>query len=203
MLNVTFHGVRGAAPVPAPGNLRYGTHTACVVIEAPKEPPIVLDLGSGLRRWAPTLETDAPLRATALVTHLHWGHVQGLPDFAPLDDHRTTLEVFGPPPDQGPLGRVLADTLGPPWFRERFDEKRAIIRFHEVRDEDFGVGGAKVTVRPVPHGASVTNCYRVERDGLSVAYVPDHDAPPDLDRVDDGVLEVAGGADLLVHDAQL
>ncbi|MEA2931629.1 MAG: hypothetical protein QOI56_414, partial [Actinomycetota bacterium] len=48
MLNVTFHGVRGSAPVPSPGNVRFGTHTACVALEVPKEEPIVLDLGSGL-----------------------------------------------------------------------------------------------------------------------------------------------------------
>ncbi len=204
VLNVTFHGVRGSAPVPAAGNLRYGTHTACVVVESPKEPPIVLDLGSGLRRWEATIDVyDHPLRAAALLTHLHWGHVQGLPDFAPLDDHHTVLDVFGPPPDQGPLARVLADTLGPPWFRDRFDEKPAIIRVHDVRDEDFAIGDAKVKARSVPHGAAVTNAYRIERDGVTIAYVPDHDAPADLDRVDEGVLEVADGVDLLVHDAQL
>ncbi len=203
VLNVTFHGVRGSAPVAGPGNLRYGTHTACVVVEAPTEHPLVLDLGSGLRRWGQFLAEGEPVRATALLSHLHWGHVQGLTDFEPLDDHRTVLEVFGPSPDQGDLGRLLADTLGPPWFRERFEEKPAIIRFNEVRDEEIAVGPAKVTVRSVPHGAAVTNGYRVDWDGLSVAYVPDHDPPPDLDQVADAVLELAAGVDLLIHDAQL
>ncbi len=192
--------------MPGPGNVRYGTHTACVVVEAPKEHPLVLDLGSGLRRWAQFMEAEAPetpLRASALLSHLHWGHVQGLPDFEPLDDHRTVLEVFGPPADQGDLGRLLADTLGPPWFRQRFDEKPAMIRFNEVRDEEFSVGAARITVRSVPHGEAATNGYRVDWDGLSLAYVPDHDPPPDLDRVPGAVLELADGVDLLIHDAQL
>jgi len=182
-----------------------------VVLEAPKEDPVVLDLGSGLRRWAETRAvasaddaTVVPLRATALLSHLHWGHVQGLPDFDPLDDYRTVLDVFGPAPDQGPLGRVLADALGPPWFREKFDERAAIMRFHEVCDEELVVGAdTRVTVRSVPHGAAATNGYRVERDGVSVAYVSDHDPPADLDGVAEGVLELAAGVDLLIHDAQL
>jgi phosphoribosyl 1,2-cyclic phosphodiesterase len=202
VLNVTFHGVRGAAPVPGPGHVRYGTHTACVALEAPKEDPVVLDLGSGLRRWSRTLP-EGPVRAAALVSHLHWGHVQGLPDFEPLDHPGTVVDVFGPRPDQGPLGRVVADTLGPPWFRERFDERAGLVRFHEVQDEEFAVGQAKVTVRSVPHGGAVTNGYRVELDGVSVAYVSDHDPPSDLAGVDEGVLELAAGVDLLVHDAQL
>ena len=59
VLNVTFHGVRGPAPVPGPGNARYGTHTACVTLEVPKEDPLVLDLGSGLRRWSRSLAAAA------------------------------------------------------------------------------------------------------------------------------------------------
>jgi len=197
--------------------VRYGNHTACVALEVPKEEPIVLDLGSGLRRWEHSLATagpdspaDAmdgstagPLRAAALLSHLHWGHVQGLPGFGPLDHPATVLDVFGPRPEQGPLGRLVIDTLGPPWFRDRLDQRAGLVRFHEVHDEELPIGPAKVTVRAVPHGPGVTNGYRVERGGVSVAYVSDHDPPPDLDGIDEGVLELADGVDLLVHDAQL
>ena len=219
MLNVTFHGVRGSAPVPGPGNLRYGTHTACVVLDVPKEDPIVLDLGSGLRRWSRSLaeaaarrrgrnrpgdDTAVPLRAVALLSHLHWGHVQGLPGFGPLDHPGTVLDVFGPRPEEGPLARVMADTLGPPWFRQRFDDRPGTVRFHEVGEEAMVVGpDAKVTIRSVPHGAAATNGYRVDHGGVSVAYVSDHDPPHNLDGVPEGVLELAAGVDLLIHDAQL
>jgi phosphoribosyl 1,2-cyclic phosphodiesterase len=212
VLNVTFHGVRGRAPVPRPENARYGTHTACITVEAPKEDPLVLDLGSGLHRWARSLSAAAgdvpgaepgPLRAAVLVSHLHWGHVQGLPDFAPLEHPGTVLDVFGPRPDEGPLARLVADTLGPPWFRERLDGKPGTVRFNEVRHEELPIGRAKVTVRSVPHGMAVTNGYRVEWDGVTVAYVSDHDPPPGLDEVPEDVLELAAGADLLIHDAQL
>ncbi len=230
VLNVTFHGVRGSVPVPRPGNLRYGTHTACVVLEVPKEDPLVLDLGSGLRRWEASLAvaalagtalvapvaapvadpvdlvgdaTAVPLRAAVLLSHLHWGHVQGLPGFGPLDHPGTVLDLFGPRPDEGPLARLVNDTMGPPWFRRRLDQRAGLVRFHEVRDEELAVGQAKVTVRSVPHGGGVTNGYRVEWDGASVAYVADHDPPPDLDGVPESVLELAAGVDLLIHDAQL
>ena len=45
--------------------------------------PIVLDLGTGLRFWGDTSPHGRQLPRHALVTHLHWDHVQGLPFFVP------------------------------------------------------------------------------------------------------------------------
>ena len=84
MLNVTFYGVRGSTPCPCDDNRRYGGNTSCVELEAPGEDPIVLDLGTGLRLFGETLPPDGSFRGTALVTHLHWDHVQGLPFFVPI-----------------------------------------------------------------------------------------------------------------------
>ena len=47
-----------------------------------------------------------------------------------------------------------------------------------------------------------TNGYRVEWDGISVAYMSDHGPPTDLAGVPEPVLELAAGVDLLIHDAQ-
>ncbi|MBV9951350.1 MAG: MBL fold metallo-hydrolase, partial [Acidimicrobiia bacterium] len=81
LLNVSFWGVRGSTPCPCEENRRYGGNTACVALEAPGHEPIVLDLGTGLRFWGTTLPLDGSFRGSALVTHLHWDHVQGLPFF--------------------------------------------------------------------------------------------------------------------------
>jgi ribonuclease BN (tRNA processing enzyme) len=206
MLTVTFHGARGVAPSPGPANRRYGTHTACVALEVDGEDPLLLDLGSGLARFAAAVGGGhtpfrhaplghTPFRGSALLTHLHRGHVEGLAGFAPLDQPGARLDVYGPRPDDGPLARVMAGVLGP---RERL----GILRFHEAFDEDFAVGQAKVMVRGVVHGGVPTNGYRVEWDGLSVAYVSDHGPPTDLSGVPEPVLELAAGVDLLIHDAQ-
>lgn len=85
-------------------------------------------------------------------------------------------EVFGPPP-----GR---DAVGSRWV--------------VVEDEDLAVGDAKVTVRSVPHAEPV-NGYRVEWQGVTVAYVSVQQGPPAFDTVAEEVLELAEGADLLVH----
>ena len=59
-----------------------------------------------------------------------------------------------------------------------------------------------VTARSVPH-IGPTNGYRLERDGVSVVYISDHQQPIDGSLVvPDAVLELCDHADLVIHDAQ-
>jgi phosphoribosyl 1,2-cyclic phosphodiesterase len=204
LLNVTFFGVRGSTPCPCEANRRYGGNTACVVLESPGESPIILDLGTGLRFFGETQPTDGTFAGTALVSHLHWDHVQGLPFFVPIDRAGAELDVYGPVQDDAGLGLegAFGEFMRPPYFPVRADELRGDIRFHDVGDGDFAIGNAKVRVRQVPH-LGPTNGYRVETNGTTVAYISDHQAPRDGScHVDERVLELCDGADLLIHDAQ-
>ena len=201
MLSVTFHGVRGSTPCSSQATSRYGGNTACVVLEVAGEPPLVLDLGTGLRRWDGDGEGGGVFEGTALLTHVHWDHVMGLPFFRPIDRPGARLDVFGPTFAGAPLAETFAHLMGPPFFPVRPDQLAGDIHFHDVSGGELEVGTATVTVRSVPH-LGPTNGYRIDWGGASVAYVSDHQAPPGADTVDAGVLELADGVDLLVHDAQ-
>jgi phosphoribosyl 1,2-cyclic phosphodiesterase len=201
VLSVTFHGVRGSTPCSSPATSRYGGNTACVVLEVAGEPPLVLDLGTGLRRWDGYRVGDGVFEGTALLTHVHWDHVMGLPFFPPIDRPGARLDVFGPTFAGVPLAETFANLMGPPFFPIRPDQLKGDIRFHDVADGELSVGTATVAVRSVPH-LGPTNGYRIDWGGASVAYVSDHQAPPGSDTVDAGVLELSDGVDLLVHDAQ-
>ncbi len=146
-LTVTFYGVRGSTPCPCEANLRYGGNTACVALEAPGCEPIVLDLGTGLRYWGDTLPKDGSFRGSALITHLHWDHVQGLPFFVPIDRPGARLDIYGPPQNDCTLEQAFEDFMRPPYFPVRFTDLRGDIRFHDVTDTDVAIGDAKVKVR--------------------------------------------------------
>jgi phosphoribosyl 1,2-cyclic phosphodiesterase len=195
--------VRGSTPCPCEANRRYGGNTSCVALESPGHEPIVLDLGTGLRFWGETLDPAQPFAGAALVTHIHWGHVQGLPFFTPVLQAGARFDVYGPPPHEGgSLGEVFNELMRPPFFPVRTSDLLGDIRFHDAWQEDLELDGAKVKVRTVPH-VGATNGYRVEMGGAVVAYVSDHQMPVDGSlTVSDQVLELCDGADLLIHDAQ-
>jgi phosphoribosyl 1,2-cyclic phosphodiesterase len=203
-LNVTFWGVRGSTPCPCDGNRRYGGNTACVALEVAGEDPIVLDLGTGLRFWGETQPQDGSFRATALLTHIHWDHVQGLPFFVPALKAGSRLDVYGPP-DGCSLGEAFDTFMRPPFFPVRVSDLQGTIHFHDVTDADLAIGGAKVRVRPVPH-TGATNGYRIDWDGASVAYISDHQSPATAtgegETIAAAVLELCDGVDLLIHDTQ-
>ncbi|MGI8794479.1 MAG: MBL fold metallo-hydrolase [Acidimicrobiales bacterium] len=170
-------------------------------LEVPGEPPLLFDLGTGLRFYGATQPLDGSFKGTALITHIHWDHVQGLPFFAPVDRVGAEFDIYGPAQAEGPLGDVFGDFMRPPYFPVHFSELRGAIRFHDVLDEDVSIGNAKVRVRPVPH-CGPTVGYRVDWNGASVAYISDHQAPLSLDTVAESVLDLVDGVDLLIHDAQ-
>ncbi|HEY7073499.1 MAG TPA: MBL fold metallo-hydrolase [Acidimicrobiales bacterium] len=171
-------------------------------LDAPGHDPIVLDLGTGLRQLGQTLPTDGSFQGSALVTHMHWDHVQGLPFFAPILAPGARLDIYGPPQEAGSLAEAFHQFVRPPFFPVTVEELYGQIAFHDVTDCDVEIDGAKVRVRPVPH-VGANNGYRVEMGGAIVAYVADHQMPHDgSHEVSDAVLELCDGADLVIHDAQ-
>jgi len=201
-MNVSFFGVRGSTPCACRDLARYGGNTACVALESPGHDPVVLDLGTGLRYWGETQPQDGSFRGSALVTHLHWDHVQGLPFFVPVLRPGARLDVYGPPSEGMTLEAAFHEFLRPPFFPVRIEDLDGEIVFHDMLDEVLAVGDAKVTSRTVPH-CGRTAGYRVQFDGTTVAYVSDHQGPADgsMD-IADSVLELAEDVDLLIHDAQ-
>ena len=199
MVNVTFWGVRGSTPCPCEANQRYGGNTACVSVEAPGQDPLILDLGTGLRFFGEAVPVDPPLKALALVTHLHWDHVQGLPFFVPINRAGAELTICGRP-DQGSIQAAFEDFMRPPYFPVRPADLAGSIAYRDVQDESFDWGRAHITAGDVPH-TGATNGYRIELDGVVIAYISDHQEPAD-GSIAESVLDLCRDADLVIHDAQ-
>lgn len=202
LLTVTFYGVRGSTPCPCTRTRRYGGNTACVALERPDTDPIVLDLGTGLRDFGEAWPADRPFHGTALVTHLHWDHVQGLPFFGPILKPGSSIDVHGPVEDGVGLGAAFSQFMRPPFFPITVTDLPGEVRFHDVAPGSFAVGDARVTAASIPH-VGTTLGYRIDVDGVSVAYVSDHQQPGAVvGAIDDAVLELCRGVDLLIHDSQ-
>jgi phosphoribosyl 1,2-cyclic phosphodiesterase len=200
---VRFWGVRGSTPCEGPRYERYGGHSSCVSVEADGQAPVVFDLGTGLRAYGEHIA--GVFHGAVMLTHLHWDHVQGLPFFVPLHRQGSAVDVYGPRQEGGPLADVFAELMRPPFFPIRPRDLGGDLRFHDTGDDDFPVGHAKVRSRWVRH-VGPTLGFRLDWNGVSVAYIPDHGpgcCPDDADDyVPHEVLELCDGVDLLIHDAQ-
>jgi ribonuclease BN (tRNA processing enzyme) len=205
-VELTFYGTRGSCPCAGEQYSVYGGNTACVGITFETGEPIILDLGTGLRSFGaaldgPDLTTVLPFRASVLLTHLHLDHVVGLPFFAPLRHRDSVLDIYGPRQPEGDLADALSALVQPPFFPIPLADLPGQIHCHDTADEDLAIGSAKVRARSVAHRGPTLG-YRIEADGTSVAYIPDHQQPAEHHDLDDGVLELCAGVDLLVHDGQ-
>jgi phosphoribosyl 1,2-cyclic phosphodiesterase len=172
-------------------------------------PTLILDAGTGIRRVT-TLLAGQPFTGTILLTHLHWDHVQGLPFFRAGDRDDATVTLLLPDQHDGTgAEEVLARAMSPPHFPIRPRELRGRWTFGTTGPGRLEAGGFTVLACEIPHKGGRTLGYRVS-DGRSVAaYVTDH-CPTALGPGPDGwgeyhlaAVELAAGADVVVHDAQL
>lgn len=205
-MEVTFFGVRGSCPCSGDRYRRVGGNTACTAVRVDGEAPLVLDLGTGLRALGDALQSTArrqgrPIQASALLTHLHFDHILGLPFFSPLMDPGAVLTVYGPPQEGLSLRETLASAVQPPFFPVQMMDLAGELDIREVVDEEFPIGSLTVRAARVPH-LGTTLGFRVDAGGRSLAYLPDHQAPLDRCTVPESVRQLCDGVDLLLHDAQ-
>lgn len=189
-------GCRGSLATPGPRTVRYGGNTTCVELRTASGAVVVLDAGTGIRDLGRTL-IGTVTELDLLLTHLHLDHIEGLGFFAPLFDPGCTIRIYGPRPDGGSLAEMVSAYLSPPYFPVPFERIDADISFVELERDTFELDGMRVTSAPVTHPGP-TLAYRLSENGSSLAFVPDNE--PGLAR--ESGLEVAAGADLLLHDAQ-
>jgi phosphoribosyl 1,2-cyclic phosphodiesterase len=164
-------------------------------------PVLVLDAGTGLRRLSVLLAGEA-FRGTMLLTHLHWDHLQGLPFFPAGDRPDAQVRMLIPLDDEdaSPVD-VLSRGMSPPHFPITPLELRGSWQFDAIKPGRYELEGFEVTVAEVPHKGGRTFGYRVDDGRSSIVYVPDH-GPPSSDELDSAVVDLARGADVLLHDAQ-
>jgi phosphoribosyl 1,2-cyclic phosphodiesterase len=204
-------GARGSTPAPGPEFLRYGGHTSCLAIahDAGAAPTLILDAGTGLRRVTALLR-GAAFTGTILLSHLHWDHFQGLPFFPGGDRDDARVILLMPDNDLGISAEaLLARAMSPPLFPIEPSGLRGHWTFGTVTPGRLKAEGYAIEAREVPHKGGRTLGYRVSDGAATLAYIPDHcptalgPGPEGWGEYHQAALDLAAGADLLVHDAFL
>jgi phosphoribosyl 1,2-cyclic phosphodiesterase len=166
---------------------------------------LVLDGGTGLRSLGLALPAgEEPLNI--LLTHLHLDHIQGLMFFAPMFQQQSKIVIWGPASPEASLEDRIARYISAPLTPIEVRELPCHPSFREARSTEWRIGSATVHAGSVAHRGPTLG-YRVEADGQSLCYIPDHEPACGVslaDLEDDWIsgLDLARDVSLLIHDCQ-
>jgi phosphoribosyl 1,2-cyclic phosphodiesterase len=205
-VRATVWGCRGSIASPGAETVRYGGNTPCIELRPAEGPLIVLDAGTGIRRLGVNCEREGLRHLHVVLTHLHLDHIEGLAFFSPLWLREVDLHVWGPASPVESLASRVARYFSPPLFPIALKDVPGAITFHDVSDEEWTIGSVRLRAQPIAHPGPTVG-YRIQEDGRTLAYLPDHEPaltgelgarPPEWV----SGFSLADRADVLVHDAQ-
>jgi phosphoribosyl 1,2-cyclic phosphodiesterase len=204
-MQVTVWGCRGSLATPGAETVRYGGNTSCVEVQLDDGTLLVLDAGTGIRPLGLKLEESTePIHL--LLTHLHLDHLEGLGFFMPIWHAEREVHIWGPRSPLRALQPRVARYFSPPLFPVDINDIPARLTFHDVPEGPWELGSALIEAGPVTHPGPTVG-FRIAENDTTFAYIPDHE--PDIagDLATSATpwvsgIRVAGGVDLLFHDAQ-
>jgi phosphoribosyl 1,2-cyclic phosphodiesterase len=198
--------------------VRYGGNTACVELRTKSGVFIIFDSGTGIRELGLQLAREAgKVSAHLMLGHTHWDHISGFPFFSPLFVPGNHVTIYGARDLDRSLRDVLAGQMHYTYFPVPLGDLRAEIEFSELEEGEINIEDTVVRSHYLNHTA-VCMGYRVEADGVSVAYITDHE-PYGFGGAQDGavgsglrtgfihggdqrLINFVRGVDLLIQDAQ-
>jgi phosphoribosyl 1,2-cyclic phosphodiesterase len=200
-MKIRFWGVRGSIPVPGPSTVRVGGNTPCVEVETEKREVVILDAGTGIRLLGLDVAgRGGRLIAVLLFSHTHWDHIQGLPFFSPARLPHNRLVILGERRMGVHLEQLLRGQMVDAYLPFTIEDLRADLLIKEVLDGEKIVVGERTTILPrrLLHPGGGFG-YRIACGDKAVVYASDVSHP--LDGLDPRLVDLARGADLLIHDA--
>jgi phosphoribosyl 1,2-cyclic phosphodiesterase len=200
-LAIRFWGVRGGIACPDPQTAKYGGNTACVEVRF-GDKLLIFDGGTGIRRLGEMLmASGSPLNADIFYSHFHMDHVCGLPFFTPCYIPTSRLRLWGGSLRLGQTTKqALSAMMADPLFPVGLDEFKAKIEYCDFRAGETLEPHTNATLRTAPlnHPGGCTG-YRLDFGEKAIAYVTDTEHTPGV--LDENVLDLIDGADVLIYDA--
>lgn len=216
-MRAKFWGTRGSIATPGPGTVHFGGNTSCVEVTTNAGDIFMFDCGTGARSLGASLVASGkPIKATILLSHTHWDHIQGFPFFTPLFMPGNEITVCGPQGSGRSLHDVLAGQMEFNYFPVELNALPAKITFRELAEGTHEFGTTRVVAQYLNH-PTMTLGYRIEADDSAAIYFCDHEPfsttfwhkQPTLGDADSIVHEgdrrharFMAGAGLVIHDAQ-
>ena len=196
---VKFWGVRGSVPTPGKDTVKYGGNTSCIEMQVGGK-RLIFDGGTGIRELGKEMIQEMPVEAYLFFTHYHWDHIQGFPLFTPAFSKGNCFHIYGAIPPEGEsmkqhfIDRVLHYNSPIP-----LKGMQADLQFYELEHgQKMMLHDIEIETGSLNHPNTAMG-YRVTWNGRSAVYCSDTEHFSD--RLDENVVHLARGADVLIYDA--
>ncbi|MFC2124212.1 MBL fold metallo-hydrolase [Bacteroidota bacterium] len=204
-VRIKFYGTRGSIPVSDPDFQEFGGNTTCISIKGNLENRIgILDAGTGIRKLGKEiLSPDNPLECNEIIilfSHFHWDHILGFPFFNPAydPDRIITIMAMGENLPVKDLRDIFDVAMQSEYFPVNLDDMNAKIDFLMPGKDMENIWDTKITSYKHNHPGGAYS-YRFERNDKVWTICTDIEHG---ETIDQNVVELAKGADLLIHDGQ-
>ena len=205
-MRLRIWGSRGSLASPGAGTKRYGGNTSCIELRPSGGGVVILDAGTGIRELGVRLVEEGVRKIHLLLTHLHVDHLEGLGTFAPLYREGTEVHIWGPASPVASLEERVATYFSPPLFPVTLAEVPGRVQFHNASENEWLIDGTRFVSHAIVHPGPTVG-YRIEEDGVVLAYLTDHEPALGADLAVDAAEWISGfaiahRASLLIHDCQ-
>jgi ribonuclease BN (tRNA processing enzyme) len=181
-----------------------GGNSSCVEVVAAGR-RLIFDAGTGIIELGRQMMREGSERSAHIfLSHAHHDHIEGLRFFEPAYSCDWKFHLYGPGSGPGVLRDIFKKTMEPHLFPVSLEELPAKVHIEQLGAFTRLKFGSKPTVTVTArhsraHPKVGVMLYRVACAGRSVVYASDIESP--LGGYED-VVDLARGADLLIHDAQ-
>ncbi|MBS1745901.1 MAG: MBL fold metallo-hydrolase [Bacteroidetes bacterium] len=203
-MKIKFYGVRGSIPVCGREYERYGGNTTCISILREQVNRIaILDAGTGIRILGNELVAKKLSQSVIniMFTHFHWDHIQGFPFFAPayIRNQHIGLLTMGKKRKIKNLKEIFSMQMQKEFFPVQLDKMGANFEFfhYGIKETIYGAKLKAVAQYHKFRGGSFG--FRLDDDDVSLVVCTDVEHYRGIDKK---IVELAMGADVLVHDGQ-
>lgn len=199
LFEIKFWGTRGTLPVFGDAYANTGGHTNCIQLTCGSE-TIILDAGTGLRNLGCKLSAEEKNKASILLTHAHYDHVEGFPFFEPFFNENASVDLYSGPLDCASGGEfILEKFMSRPLFPVGPEIFLSEINYRDlVSSQSFTIGSdVEVKTMPLNHPGGATG-YRINYKSKSFACITDTEHKPGSH--DEAIIEFIEGVDMFVYD---
>jgi phosphoribosyl 1,2-cyclic phosphodiesterase len=207
-MRLKFYGTRGSIPICDASFQQFGGNTTCLQITFTDMNRIaIIDAGTGLRNLGRDLRAIGHKQDRIVITftHFHWDHIQGFPFFAQAYDSGQKIRLLTLGQDQTvtDLREIFEVQMQEEYFPVQLDRMGATFEFLQIADASTHITGTNnvdtvVSAQRHNHPGGAYS-FRIERNGKVLVVSTDVEHG---EHIDQRLVELARGADLLVHDAQ-